>query len=621
METKHPMTRFTPNRLPADGMPQADNQLAEAASLPNNYLLLDGEWRFTLDPYDRGLHDLWCINHPSDGTVQWPGSIEAHIRHVRGNMSPGKKERPVKVVIWYERDFNLPTRNGATDHSIFQLTFGACGYPTRVWLNGHLLRTLEDEDPHCGSYASFSYELPDQYLRPLNRLTVRIADVTDADIRCGEQESHVYKQGVKWYQTYTGVVQSVWLETVDRNRLRSRLGVVSVVEDRLVRFSVTTRIHDPGHYLLRLQVFDVESDQQLANSDFPLRLEAGQKQQRVVVDVDHARLWSPQSPTRYRLVAQLIDHTGYATQVETLFGLRKIEARGRYVYLNNEPVYLDGIVYRPGGATLDEMQRHMRAIKELGCNLVRVHMAGLDPRLYNLADELGLLLWVEVPAPLVSTELSRQHHKAELLRMLSLIGSHPSVVIWSLYNEDQGAQDIAANAQTRQYIMDLYHFMQLAHPQFLVVDNDGWHHISYEGRLKSDLLTAHVHTSDPDQWRTILNRLETGEFVQVANHPLVVGDPFFYRRQVPLIVSEWGGFVYNNWPTHSASYADQIRWFKQVLRQHTFAGDIYRPAIDSNGLIDPQTGALTVPAGLLESSGSQPITSKINGGEVSDLRR
>src|SRR3712207_9139808 len=65
-------------------------------------------------------------------------------------------------------------------------------------------------------------------------------------------------------------------------------------------------------------------------------------------------------------------------------------------------------------------------------------------------------------------------------------------VIWSLYNEDWGAQDIATNPDTRQYIMDTYHHMQLAYPQFLVVDNDGWQHISYEGRLKTDLFTVHL---------------------------------------------------------------------------------------------------------------------------------
>lgn len=604
MDIKYPNTSFSGSR-PSQGLPEPVNELPRAVLRPNTYLLLDGEWRFVLDHDDLGLREHWYMGHTYSETAQWPGSIEAHIAQAKGQTAPARWQD--KVVAWYEREFSLPQRSEATAHSMIQLTFGACGYETRVWLNGHPLRTIEDEEVHFGEYTSFSYEIPDEYLHPQNRLTVRIADTMDAEIPRGKQESHVYKRGGIWYQTYTGAVRSVWLETVERNRLRSRVGVVSVVEDRLVRFSVTTRIHDPGDYILRLQAFELRGTEPIATSDFPLRLAVGQKQQRVVLDMSGASLWSPESPTRYKLIAQLIDTNGYAAQIETRFGLRKIEARGRYVYLNNEPVYLDGILYQPGTASYEEMQRHMRAMKELGCNLVRVHIAGVDPRIYNLADELGLLLWVEVPSPHSSTHRSRRNHKAELLRMLSLIGSHPSVVIWSLYNEDWGAQDIATSAETRHYIMDTYHYMQLAYPQFLVVDNDGWHHISFEGRLKSDLLTAHLYTPDLARWRSLLERLTDGELTRVAAFPLVVGDPFFYRRQVPLVVSEWGGFGFANYggPNEAGDRAERIRQFKQELRKHAIAGDIYTQATniedERNGLIDPQTGELSVPAGLLNS--------------------
>ena len=54
----------------------------------------------------------------------------------------------------------------------------------------------------------------------------------------------------------------------------------------------------------------------LATSDFPLRLEAGQKQQRVVLEVPDARLWSPEAPHQYRLVAQLIDSADVEVRLE-----------------------------------------------------------------------------------------------------------------------------------------------------------------------------------------------------------------------------------------------------------------------------------------------------------------
>lgn len=588
------------------------NPLPRAVLRPNTYLLLDGDWQFEWDLADEGLAQNWQQGHQYSHMAHWPGSVEEHIAQAHiGEDVPGQTPAgwQDKVVVWYEREFHLPERTpGETLPPLFQLTFGACGYETEVWLNGKQLQTIEGESIHYGEYTSFSYELGETLLQATNRLTVRIADTMDADIPRGKQESSVYKRGGIWYQTYTGAVRSVWLETVERNRLRSRVGVVSVIEDNLVRFNLTTRIHDPGDYVIHIQIdeLDGSNPKPLVTDEFPLHLEFGQKNQRVVTELPDAKVWSPQDPHLYKLTAQLIDSQGNKAQIEAHFGLRKVEARGCCVYLNGKSTYLDGILYQPGQATYEEMQRHFYAMQEAGCNLVRVHIAGVDPRIYNLADELGLLLWVEVPSPHRSNQKSRANHRAELDRMLALIETHPSVIIWSLYNEDWGVEDIADNAETRQYIIDTYHYMQIYHTQFLVVDNDGWQHISLEGRLKSDLLTAHLYTPDLNHWRTLLDRLVQGD-LSVAFRPLVVGDPFFFRKQVPLIVSEWGGFGFVNYggPADDTDRAERIRQFKQELRNRPIAGDVYTQATDiedeRNGLIDPKTGVLNVPAGLLKS--------------------
>src|SRR5919202_775404 len=398
---------FTRDRNDAQLVAEYLNPLPRSVVRSNEYELLDGEWRFELDLEDRGLREQWYLGHTYSGTAQWPSSIEQQMAaglDSQQHTPPWQDE----VIAWYEREFSVPAPWCNAQECEIQVTFGACGYETRVWFNGHLLETVEGEEVHFGEYTSFSYELPRHYLRPVNRLTVRVADSLDAEIPRGKQESLVYKRGGIWYHTISGPVRSVWLEPGERNRLRPRLGVVSSVEDRLVEFSVTTRVH--------------------------------------------------------------------------------------------------------------------------------------DPRVYDLADELGMLLWVEVPSPHSSSQRSRENHRAELLRMLVIAASHPSVVLCSLYNEDWGAQDIATNAETRAYIADTYAFMRLHYPQFLVVDNDGWHHVSVEGELQSDLLTEHVYTPDLGTWREHLDRLVAGDNEGVTVQPLVVGDPFFYRGQVPLVVSEWGGF-------------------------------------------------------------------------------
>ncbi len=589
------------------------NPIPRAVIRPNTQVLLDGTWRFAIDPQDTGLSESWHLGHAYTSEANWPGSIEEHISAVKGQL-PGNPWQG-KVVVWYERDFPLPVHENHGHHDMLQLTFGACGYETRVWLNGTPLKTINGEEINTGRYTSFTYELAEELLLPVNRLTVRIEDTMNADIPRGKSESFVYKRGGIWYQTLSGGVRSVWLETVERNRLRSRVEVSSITEENLVLFTFTARIHDPGRYIIRLKVFNRNQDISevpLASDEFALDLEVGQKPQRVVMSIANGILWSPETPHLYHLVAELVDLNGYTAKVETNFGLRKIEARGTCVYLNQKKIYLDGILYQPGDATYEEIKRHMYAMKKLGCNLVRIHIAGVDPRIYHLADKIGLLLWVEVPSPHRSSRKSRQNHRSELLRMLALIGTHPSVVIWSLYNEDWGVQDIATNRETRQYVMDMYHYMEIAFPQFLVVDNDGWRHISHEGRLKSDLLTVHLYTPELDIWTEMLQDLVEGKHDTVAAFPLVVGDPYFFRHQVPLIVSEWGGFGFENYggPTNNDDRAEKILRYKAELRKHPIAGDVYTQATniedERNGIIDFETGALKVREGLLTSTNPKP---------------
>jgi len=588
------------------------NLLPRSVLRGGDYVLLDGSWRFTLDVENEGLKKKWFVKHNYTVTANFPGSIESYFAAVKdikeeSNLYATSDE----VIAWYERDFTVP-EEWIKQGKLTQLTFGACGYETRVWLNGSPLKTIEGEKTHFGEYTSFSYELPPEILQPVNRLTARVVDTIDAEIPRGKQASRVYKQGGIWYQTVSGAVRSVWIEPVGRNRLRSRLGVISSLRDRLVEFDFTTLIHDADTYRLRLTVTPRQKTDEpnSETAEFDLQLNAGESVRRVPLQMPKAKLWSPASPNLYHLAAELVAPDGTVAGIETHFGLRKIEARGRHVYLNNEPTYMDGILYQPGISTFDEMRRHLFAIKRLGCNLCRVHIAGIDPRIYDLADEIGLMLWVEVPSPHSSTQKSRKIHWAELQRMLVFIASHPSIVILSLYNEDWGAEDIKTNADTRRYISETFDYLRLHYPQLLIVDNDGWNHVSQNGRLSSHLLTAHVYTPSPSGWVTALERLIAGETHGVTAEPLVAGDEYFYRGQTPLIISEWGGFGFSNYggPEETESKHRLIELFKQEMRGRAIAGDVYTQATsiedEVNGIIDPQSGKLLVPPGLLDSNRS-----------------
>lgn len=103
-------------------------------------------------------------------------------------MKPERLPWQGEVVVWYERTFETPEiQEENSSYLQRQLTFGACGYETCVWLNGVALKTMEGELVHLGEYTSFSYELEDEMLVEHNRITVMIKSSMDADTTRGKQ--------------------------------------------------------------------------------------------------------------------------------------------------------------------------------------------------------------------------------------------------------------------------------------------------------------------------------------------------------------------------------------------------------------------------------------------------
>src|ERR1044071_2388843 len=123
-------------RAPQEG----SNPLPRSVSRANEYELLDGEWRFALDAEDRGLKERWYRSHKYERTARWPGSIESHMAEAKDAQEGACQDQ---IVAWYEREFTIPERWFKSPTALVQVSFGACGYETRVWLNGVLLCPTE----------------------------------------------------------------------------------------------------------------------------------------------------------------------------------------------------------------------------------------------------------------------------------------------------------------------------------------------------------------------------------------------------------------------------------------------------------------------------------------------
>ena len=159
------------------------------------------------------------------------------------------------------------------------------------------------------------------------------------------------------------------------------------------------------------------------------------------------------------------------------FGFRTIETRNGRFYLNGEPIYLRAALdqdYYPDTIctvpSVEFLEDQFRKAKELGLNCLRCHIKAADPRYYEVADRIGLLIWTELPNGGISTERSRGRKETLLKGIVDRDGNHPSIVIWTIINENWGV-DLVHDADHRAWLKRTFAWLKAYDPTRLVVDN------------------------------------------------------------------------------------------------------------------------------------------------------
>lgn len=161
-----------------------------------------------------------------------------------------------------------------------------------------------------------------------------------------------------------------------------------------------------------------------------------------ISDID---LWSPDSPSLYRVEACITDNKGKALDrrcVNTGFRIYGFDSKGRFI-LNGKPLKLRGVCrhqdMKPIGPALsDEMHRRdMQLAKDMGANFIRISHYPQDRAILDAADRLGLLVWEEIPVIdfVPEDETYADNAETALREMITQHRSHPSIVIWGYMNE------------------------------------------------------------------------------------------------------------------------------------------------------------------------------------------
>src|SRR4030095_12959478 len=161
-------------------------------------------------------------------------------------------------------------------------------------------------------------------------------------------------------------------------------------------------------------------------------------------------LWSPAKPNLYRCFVSLNSVHG-ASQVDERFGLRSFEfVKGGPFKLNGQRLLIRGTqrhedhAGRAAAMTEDLIRTELHLIKDLGVNFLRLGHHQQSRIVLDLCDELGLLVWEEIPwcRGGLGGETYKEQARRMLRNMIDQHRNHPSVIIWGLGNEKDWPGDL-----------------------------------------------------------------------------------------------------------------------------------------------------------------------------------
>jgi hypothetical protein len=394
------------------------------------------------------LNGLWDFN-PAEKPGNWPQKILVPFPVESSLSGYGKM---VDGPVWYRRTFAIPDK---WKGQRVLLHFGAVNWESAVSINGRQVGL------HKGGYDAFSFDITESLKDGENEIVVRANNPADKSTQ--PRGKQVKKPGGIFYTPSTGIWQTVWLEPVPQKYIESLTVTTDVGEG-----TVSVTIHGQG--ITNAETARIE----VITKEWRAKTSITSIQKTMSLRLIRPRLWSPESPTVFDLRVQMHDGDEVVDEVQSYFGLRKIELgkdeKGTTrLFLNGKPYFQVGPLdqgFWPDGlytAPTDEALKYdIEITKKLGFNMIRKHVKVEPQRWYYWCDKLGILVWQDMPSgdksigdrdpDITRTPESAKQYEAELKAMIDGLHNHPSIVIWAPFNEGWGQYDTKRIAEwTKKY--------------------------------------------------------------------------------------------------------------------------------------------------------------------------
>lgn len=352
---------------------------------------------------------------------------------------------------WYKKTLKVETIDANSEYFLY---FEGVNISSEVYVNGKLAKK------HVGGYIGFEVPITSFINQGSNVILVRVDNGYDPQV-IPSQKSDFF--------IYGGITRDVWFKKVNKTHISnvkiSTPNVSKKSAEALFNVALNQELPE-GNYDL---VFDIKDPRGLTiyNKSYKAK-----KDLNLTVKINKPRLWHVDNPNLYTLTLTLAQN-GETVDVQTeKYGYRWFEfADYGPFYLNGKRLLLRGTHRHEehagyGAAMPNELHRRdIEQIKEMGGNFVRLGHYPQDPEVYKACDELGILVWDELPwcRGGVGDDAWKQNTKRMLKQIITQNYNHPSVIIWSLGNEIYWLPDFEDGGNTDKINRFLNELNELAH--------------------------------------------------------------------------------------------------------------------------------------------------------------
>jgi beta-glucuronidase len=376
---------------------------------------LNGNWNFEIDQYDTFLRAEWYKENSKDENgLNFP--LDYSFDHWQEIYVPSCWNTADRDYFYYEgtaiytRTFKYINKG----ESRVLIKFGAINYEARVFLNKEFIGY------HKGGSTPFFIEVTDNLLEE-NRIHI-VANNK-------RSKEKVPMDNTDWFN-YGGVYRDVEIIRLEETFIKD-FHIALLNDSNYKKISVQLQIDGDvldGKAILKIPELNILKEIEIIEGKGALEIEA------------EPELWCPENPKLYDVEVEYCKDF-----IKDRVGFREIKVVGTDIYLNGKNIFLKGIAcheesLKNGKAiSEEEILENLKLAKELNCNYMRLAHYPHTEKTAMLADELGIMLWEEIPVywaidfenPVTIADAQNQ-----LKELIKRDRNRASIIIWSVGNEN-----------------------------------------------------------------------------------------------------------------------------------------------------------------------------------------